>query len=54
MACATRGVSVNGAEATIPPTARVLWRGAAGQEVLAVDDHHAVIRSSDRKTLSGR
>lgn len=33
---------------------RVLWHGAAGQEVLAVDDHHAVIRSSDRKTLSGR
>lgn len=32
---------------------RVLWHGAKGQDVLAVDDGHAVIRSSDRGTFSG-
>jgi hypothetical protein len=30
---------------------RVLWHGAKGEEVLAVDDGFAVIRSADRETL---
>ncbi|MEV6629945.1 hypothetical protein AB0M54_04235 [Actinoplanes sp. NPDC051470] len=33
---------------------RRLWYGAKDQDVLAVDDAHAIVRSADRKTLSGR
>ncbi|MCU7727234.1 PQQ-like beta-propeller repeat protein [Actinoplanes sp. KI2] len=32
---------------------RVLWHGAKGEEVLAVDDAYAVIRSADKATLHG-
>lgn len=32
---------------------RMLWHGAKGQDVLAVDDGYAVIRSADRGTFSG-
>ena len=32
---------------------RVLWRGARGETVLAVDDTSAVIRSADGRTLRG-
>ncbi|GLY96998.1 hypothetical protein [Actinoplanes sp. NBRC 103695] len=33
---------------------RRLWYGAKDQDVLAVNDAHAIIRSADRKTLTGR
>jgi hypothetical protein len=33
---------------------RVLWRGEKGQDVMAVNDAYAVIRSADRRTFSGR
>ena len=33
---------------------RTLWHGARGEDVLAVDDGFAVIRSADQKTLAGR
>jgi outer membrane protein assembly factor BamB len=33
---------------------RTLWHGAKNQDVLAVDDGFAVIRSADGKTLTGR
>ncbi len=32
---------------------RLLWRGARGEAVLAVNDSHAVIRSADGRTLRG-
>jgi len=32
---------------------RLLWRGAKGETVLAVNDNHAVIRSADSGTLRG-
>lgn len=32
---------------------RLLWRGAKGETVLAVNDSHAVIRSADERTLRG-
>ena len=32
---------------------RILWHGAKGQDVLAVDDANAVIRSADRGTFTG-
>ncbi len=33
---------------------RVLWRGEKDQDVMAVNDAYAVIRSADRETFSGR
>jgi outer membrane protein assembly factor BamB len=33
---------------------RVLWRGEQGQDVLAVDDGFAVVRSADQGSVSGR
>jgi outer membrane protein assembly factor BamB len=33
---------------------RVLWHGEKGQDVLAVDDGFAVVRSADHKSFSGR
>jgi outer membrane protein assembly factor BamB len=33
---------------------RVLWRGDKGQDVMAVNDAYAVIRSADGETFTGR
>ena len=33
---------------------RRLWLGAEDEDVLAVDDRHAIVRSADRTTVSGR
>jgi outer membrane protein assembly factor BamB len=33
---------------------RRLWYGAKGQDVMAVNDAHAVIRSDDKRQFSGR